>query len=278
MTSERPVGISLVVALWHLDPVPAAVPIAADAVSALFGAEADTTTAQCMLGFFGRLVQVDYLALVEYRSERQGGGFAPELKEGHARQGVRNVTPDCFALYRQHFWQHDEGTRIAERVRANDSAGVAAMHVRADDIHVPQWREEIYERARLADRLNFFYSPAQGRVFAVNLYRDRSRGGFGDTEIGRLLDVAGLLRQAHRLSLMTQPDPLMRRGDLPAEIDRASAVLVTKVPELSPEKQRCAHASPVGSALTASPQTLGSPRRRSPPCANAPMPSWRHAG
>ena len=208
-------------------------PIAADAVSALFGAVHDTTTAQRMLGFFGRLVQVDYLSLVEYQPESQRGGFVPELKESHARQGVPNITPDCFALYRQHFWRHDEGTRVAEHVRTTDSSGVAAMHVRADDIHVPQWREEIYERARLAGRLSFFYSPARGRVFAVNLYRDRSRGGFSDAEIGRLLDVAGLVRQAHRLTLMTQPDVLPSRKDLQTEIDRAVLILAGKAPDLS---------------------------------------------
>jgi DNA-binding CsgD family transcriptional regulator len=189
-----------------------------------------------MLSFFSRLIAVDYLSLVEYEKDSRSRSVGPELREGHARSGVKNVTPDCFALYRQCFWREDDGTRVAQRLSEQSLPGVAAMHVRADDIQVPAWREEIYERAHLAGRLTFFYSPVPGRTFSVNLYRDRAGGHFNDGEVGRLLDVACLVRQAHKLVLTTHCTTGCATSDREAQIARAQLSLRRGVPELTPRE------------------------------------------
>jgi len=222
--------------VWQIDQVPAAVPVSAEAVSALFGGDAAASPAQCMLSFFSRLVAVDYLSLVEYERDGRSRAVVPELQEGHARSGVKNVTPDCFSLYRQHFWRLDDGTRLAQRFSEQQPPGVAAMYVRADDIHVPAWREEIYERAHLAGRLNFFYCPVPGRTFSVNLYRDRASGGFAEAEVGRLLDVACLIRQAHKLALNGRSAAHRRPADRDAHILQAEASLRREVPDLTPRE------------------------------------------
>jgi len=222
-----------------------------------------------MLAFVSRLVDVDYLSLVEYERDPRSRGVVPELQEGHARVGVKNVTPDCFALYRKHFWREDAGTLLAQRFSEQQLAGVAAMHVRADDIAVPAWREEIYVRAHLAGRLNFFYAPVAGRIFSVNLYRDRARGGFSDSEVGCLLDVASLIRQAHQLALDGRRAVGVSPYDRAARVSRAEAALRREVAELTPrERAVCARiacgmsADGIAVDLGVAPSTVTTLRKR----------------
>lgn len=219
--------------LWHLDPSPSAVPVAADAVGELFSADAQASAAQCMLGFFNRVVPVDYLTLVEYQPDPRSSRRVPELTEGHARQGVRNVAPACFALYRAHFWRHDNATQVAERLAEGTDSGVAAMHLDASDIQLSQWREEIYDRAGLAARLNLLFSSAPDRVFAVNLYRGRARGGFAEAEICRLLDLAGLVRTAHVHALRFRREADGARAERVVAQERALMLLAARFPDLS---------------------------------------------
>jgi len=217
---------------WQLEPTPPPGLISADAVCLLFGTPSDTTPAKRMLGFLERLVPIDYLSLVEYLPNRRERMATPELVEGHSRAGVINVTPDCFAHYRRFFWRQDDATRVAHEVGQRQLEGVSAMHVQADEIRFASWRQEIYERAHLAGRLSFLYSPVPHRTFSVNLYRDRSHGDFRPAEIESLLGVASLLRQAHSLNLCSSP--LVRQASHQAQrIDLAEAALQRKVPQLS---------------------------------------------
>jgi DNA-binding CsgD family transcriptional regulator len=217
---------------WQLESTPAPHPVAADAVALLFRGAPDATPAESMLAFLNRLVAVDYLSLVEYVPNRREGARAPELAEGRARPGVTNVTPDCFAHYRRYFWRHDEGTRVAHEVGQRRVDGLVAMHVLADDICITSWRQEIYDRAHLAGRLSFFYSPVAGRTFAINLYRDRAQGDFGRAEIERLLGVASLLKQAHGLAMCSSA-PLRDAADRDQRVTLAEAALRRRVPQLS---------------------------------------------
>jgi DNA-binding CsgD family transcriptional regulator len=251
---------------WHLDPTPAPQPLGADAVAVLLGAPQDEAPAATMLAFLNRLVPVDYLSLVEYRPDRAARLAAPELVEGHARPGVANVTPDCFAHYRRCFWREDLGTRIAHQVGRADGAGVAALHVQAEEIQVDSWRHEIYDRASLAARLSFFYTPVDGSTFGINLYRDRTHGGFGAGEIDRLLAVAPLLRQTHRMALCGAAPGARDRAQ---RLERALAALRRKAPELSArELAVCARiaigtsADGIAAELDVAPSTVVTLRKR----------------
>lgn len=268
--------------IWQLDRSPGRLPLPADAVALLLDASADRRPAAAMLAFLDAIVPVDYLSLVEYRPSRLEGMQTPELVEGLARPGTANLTPDCFAQYRQRYWRDDRATRIAQGVAADASGGIAAMHVHAADIPLAAWRREIYDRAQLADRMSFHYSVPGARTFAINLYRDRGRGGFGADEIDRLLAVAPLLGRAHRAALRagaSADDDVAADvgagadGTTRAEPSRRLAVARTSisraVPELSPrELEVCARIAcgmpldGIATELDVAPSTVATLRKR----------------
>ncbi|TFY96799.1 helix-turn-helix transcriptional regulator [Ramlibacter rhizophilus] len=221
---------------WHLDPAPTAQPLSAQAVGLLLDAPDRPQPAAALMAFVDSVVPVDYLSLVEYRSARREAVAAPELVEGHARPGMANVTPECFATYRERFWREDAGTQLAQRV--DQPRGMAALHVVAEEIHSESWRRDIYERARLRSRLSFFYAPVPGARFAINLYRDVARGDFQPAEIERLLGVAPLLARTHRNVL---GGAAARPSHGPQAVAWAESALQRQLPELSPrERAVCA--------------------------------------
>ncbi|HZH07656.1 MAG TPA: LuxR family transcriptional regulator, partial [Lautropia sp.] len=195
---------------WHVDAASRSHSVAASSIALLLDASTEAEPAARMLAFLNEVAPVDYFSLVEYVQDRHEGLAAPELLEGHAGASSPNVTAECFAHYRRHFWREDRATHIAQQLgRGADASPVTGLHFKAGDIHVPSWRTEIYERARLADRLTFLYSPVPHSAYSINLYRDLAHGAFRAAEIERLLAVAPLLKQTHRSAL--------RAGSAPGE-------------------------------------------------------------
>lgn len=250
---------------WHIDAASPAQSLRADCVALLLDAPHDAQPAAKMLAFLNGVVQVDYLSLVEYVHSNASGPAAPELVEGHASERVQNVTAECFVHYRRFFWREDQATRIAQHL-GQGKAPVTALHFKAGDIHVPSWRTEIYERAHLADRLSFLYSPLPQRTFGINLYRGNAVGGFRTREIDALLAVAPLLRQTHRGALCSAA----RLGcDLGQRIAQAQAALARRAPELSVrERDVCARVAcgisgdGIAADLDVAPSTVATLRKR----------------
>lgn len=250
-----------------MDRTPPPHPLAGDAVALLLQAPQAQAPAATLLAFLNRLAPVDYLSVVEYLPQRHEPLPAPELVEGHARPGLVNVTPECFRRYRHSFWREDEGTRIAHQSRVR-AGGLAALHFRAEDIHVPSWRSDIYDKAHLSGRLSFYYEAMAGATFAMNLYRDRSHGGFRAGEIDLLLGVAPLLLQAHEAALAcgVPGGGALARDE---QVARAQAALRRKAPELSQrELAVCARiacgtsADGIAAELDIAPSTVVTLRKR----------------
>lgn len=207
--------------MWVVDAPSRDSALPAHAVSTLLGA-VDGGLAQHMLGFLNSLVEVDHITLVRY--ERRAG--APRLVQGHARQASAHaLTGKCFGIYLAGYWRSDQTTALAQRLQEQHSAAVTALHQRAQDIPLDAWRQEIYERERLADRLSFVYSLARDEAWAINLYRDTRLGSFRAAEVERLLGIAPLLRQVHRSA---KPQPTGQR-----EPEDLAALLRRRVPTLS---------------------------------------------
>lgn len=267
---------------WIVPPsAPRGVPaLDLDAVALLLDAPLAGNPARAMLSFLNRLAPVEYLSLVEYADE------GPTLREGHAhRPGVRNITGECWRLYRHRFFGYDEATRLAARLGeerggrggcGTSEAGaplpsqpqeppVLALHYRPQDIPVAGWRQEIYEREHLSDRLTFVYSPLPGTAYSINLYRDESLGGFGTPEIDRLMAAAPLLRQVHRNALRLRGQEASRT----ARVAAAAEALKEKAPQLSPrEREVCARiawgmsADGIAAELDIAPSTVVTLRKR----------------
>lgn len=165
------------------------------AVSLLLDAPRDAAPARAMLHFLNALLPVEFISLVSHGDE------APAQIEGHAfHAATPNVTRDCFAQYRRHFYRFDDATRIARqmRVQTRESAAMTVLHMRSPDIPDAGWRQQIYEREHLSERLALLYMPAPRTAFSINLYRSEAMGRFAPQEIECVLAVSPLLRQVHR--------------------------------------------------------------------------------
>lgn len=256
---------------WHVADASSSQALAASAVALLLEAPGQRDPGAKMLGFLNALTPVDYLSLVEYVPVSRGGAAAPAFFEGHSAAPYRNVTSECFAHYRQHFWREDQATRIAQQLHAASARppqSVTALHFSAQDIAVPAWRKEIYEREHLADRLSFLYAPVPGSAWAVNLYRDRSHGVFTAGEIDTLLAVAPLLKLTHR-GVLGHAAEGEAKQDRRARTARVTAALRRQAPELSArELEVCAHiacgvpADGIAAELGVAPSTVLTLRKR----------------
>lgn len=239
------------------------------AVAALLDAPQAAQPAGRMLQCLNEVAAVDYLSLVAYGAPQQGD--APSLVEGHAsRSETRDVTAECFAIYRQRYWRSDEATAIAGQLHeaAGDTGPVTAMHFHAGDVPVAAWRREIYEREQLCDRLSFLYAPRPRAVYAINLYRRAPHGPFRPGEVQRLLGLAPLLRQAHRAALANR-GPVLGSNRPAARLQQAQGALKTIAPALSPRELQVAariacgtSADGIAAELDIAPSTVITLRRR----------------
>lgn len=253
---------------WFVQDPPAGHALATPSVGLLLQAANEAAPGAKLLAFINQLAPVEYISLVEYGDD--AADEAPTLREGHARGAhARDVTAECFAIYRRRYWRSDQATGIARHLRRDTRAGtpVAALHFQPGDIPVAAWRNEIYEREHLADRLSFLYSPLPRTAFAINLYRDEALGRFAPGEIERLLAVAPLLKQVHQGALQ-RPGQVGTQGHA-VRLARARTAIAARAPQLSPrELEVCARiacgisADGIAAELDVAPSTVLTLRKR----------------
>jgi DNA-binding CsgD family transcriptional regulator len=154
-----------------------------------------------MLSAVNEVAAVDYISLLSH--EKAASHLAPRFEAGCSRApGIANVTALCFDLYRQRYWQADTlQHRAIEQASQGADSDVMASHMRTQDIPLPGWREEIYQRQHLADRLSFTYALSGSSIYTINLYRSSSVGVLRDQDLQQLLPLAMLLRQTHAQAL-----------------------------------------------------------------------------
>lgn len=217
---------------WLLDNPPAGHTLDAGAVAELLDAGDARAPALKMLDFINHVAPVEYISLVEYVDGM------PSQVEGHAFSGQqRNITAECFALYKQRFMQVDDLTRMATRMRgeADPQAPVTALLYDLADIPDPAWRAQIFDGRDLTGRLSFLYAPLPRTVFALNLYRDGANGSFREQELTRLLGLGPILKKVHRGALRSQlasPDTQQRVPAILSNLLRTAPQLSTREREV----------------------------------------------
>jgi DNA-binding CsgD family transcriptional regulator len=231
-------------------------------VADLLDAARPAAPALAMLAVLQRTAGADFLSLMQYDDD------APMLVDSLSRAPESaHVTVDCFALYRRHFYGLDSMTPLAGRLRSDSDpeAPLIALRQGIQDVPHSGWRETIYERAQLCDRLTLLYAPVPHSVFAINLYRSSASGGYGREELDRVLDVAPLVRRVHRNAL----GAAAQQAGTPARVTQAEQALASRAPRLSlRERQVCARiavgltADGIGADLGVSPSTVVTLRKR----------------
>lgn len=246
---------------WFVEAAPREQCLDLAGVSLLMEAHRRPAPAQALLEVVNHVAPVEFISLVAY----DDGG--PRLLEGHAHSpGVRNVTGECWALYRQRFFSLDAATRLASRM-PHGLSRMAVAALRCDAEHIPdqEWRRSIYDRERLTDRLTFLYALPDRKAYAINLYRNEAMGRFMPGEIDQLLGLSPLLRQAHQAALGTGREA----RDIDARVAAAHARLALHAPQLSSrEAEVCARvacgmsADGIAEALDVAPSTVVTLRKR----------------
>jgi len=104
---------------------------------------------------------------------------------------------DVADTYARHFYGLDGNQRI---VTAGEKPGASLLLHRqsSDDIAHSGYRAACYFEPNVSDRLSLLLQPTDSIWLCVNLYRDRSRGGFQPQEIAFVEAFAPLISQAAR--------------------------------------------------------------------------------
>lgn len=219
--------------VWHVDS-PNVIGNLRLSSAALLLKSARTPDPRSWLDFMGDIAPIDYLCVVEYvQRPVESGSATPELVGGASTPDVSNVTHECFSLYRKAYWRIDDATPFAQR--GGDAGNeILGMRLRREDIKDDSWRQEIYDKTSLEERLTLLYSPVPGTSYAMNLYRSARNGSFSDLEIHSLMEVAPLVRLAHQAAIA-------ERGSTERAIDErihdAARRLGQRVPALSSREQ-----------------------------------------
>lgn len=204
-------------------------------VSLLLDAVRRPTLAPSFLRAVNRLAPAAYISLVRYDEA------GPVLLEGHAHEALpRNITHDCWARYRERFFRLDELPRLAQRLRADATtpqAGLLASHCVTEQIPDAGWRDEVYRRSELSDRLTLLYAPVRGLACSINLYRTEQMGPFGEQALAQVFGLAPLLKRVHGQVLGAND----HGDDIDSRIHTAEQALGSRTAQLSPrERQVCA--------------------------------------
>jgi DNA-binding CsgD family transcriptional regulator len=220
--------------LWSVHEPPPGLALDAGAVALLLGMSDQPSTAGAMLACVNRLVPVDYISI-----EAHGDGPPRQLEGRSTAPGCDQVPEKCFETYREAHYRCDEVTQLAHLIRGQGpDAPLLVLHRRAEDLPSVPWRQDVYDRQGLADRLSYVYAIAPEQVVSVHLYRSRGRGACTAGELRQLRGLGLLLRQAHRLAIRCPHDPAGRR---PAQVARAERLLALRAPALSlREREVCA--------------------------------------
>lgn len=137
--------------------------------------------AHALLRMMEPLVPVDHLAIVTFDDE-----LAAHLVTAVSRQ-PGNPALEAGRLYeRSRFYRHDPGARQLS------AGGPVLSQLRASDIKDRQYRQEIYDRYRLLERLSLV-DRVRDRWIMVNLYRGRGSDFFQERDITRVRESAPLL-------------------------------------------------------------------------------------
>jgi DNA-binding CsgD family transcriptional regulator len=141
--------------------------------------------AHALLRAMEPLVPVDHLAVVVFDNE-----LAAHLAGAGSRQ-PGNVALEAGRLYeRARFYRHDPGAQ--QLGVAGGSEGPVLSRLRAADITDTKYRQEIYDRFRLLERLSVM-ARVRNHWIMLNLYRSRGSDPFRERDIACVREMAPLL-------------------------------------------------------------------------------------
>lgn len=119
-------------------------------------------------------------------------GDRPKLLAAGTRHHDTGLVLRCGEAYIEHYYRHDP---LFEPLR---SAPGQVGHLLAQDIRFMPYREAIYQRHDMIERLSSLYLDEQDRPVLFNLYRHRDQGFFSDSELRMCEALSPVLLQLLR--------------------------------------------------------------------------------
>ncbi|WP_322363980.1 helix-turn-helix transcriptional regulator [Pseudomonas sp. Teo4] len=129
-------------------------------------------------GFPGALLDcLGQWADCQHFSVLRMAGERPQLLAAGTRHPDASLVLRCGQAYIERYYQHDP---LFEPLRA---APGQVGHLLAQDIRFMPYREAIYQRNDMIERLSSLYLDEQQRPVLFNLYRHRDQGFFSEREL-----------------------------------------------------------------------------------------------
>ena len=139
------------------------------------------------LSTINTLVPVNHLVIFTFDDH-----FVPHYLSGAALEGA-NISFDLAQLYTRYFYLLDPGIRALKQI--DEYQGSTLLKLRARDIQNAQYREQIYTRHQLLERLSWL-GQTEDCWYSANLYRDVATGPFSQRDKSVLQAQADLLCSA----------------------------------------------------------------------------------
>ncbi len=133
----------------------------------------------------------------------------------------------CWHAYSRQFHAYDD---LYSRMQSQHQAdhGLLIGHILAEDIQFAPYREDVYQRNGMGERLSGLTWDADGTPLLFNLYRQRESGYFQDREIGDFEQLTPALLQLLKGHLA------MRRGG--SRPDDWRPILLRRAPQLTEQE------------------------------------------
>ncbi len=137
----------------------------------------------------------------------------PQLIAAESRGGATLARSAARAYFGGLFYRHDPTRRALARPPAREDAPLL-LRLAASDIQDRAWRQRVYERYGLEERLALL-GLAGHHWLALNLYRGKADGAFTDAGVQVLQDGAALLLELVARHYAFRPPAAWRRAARP---------------------------------------------------------------
>ncbi|MFP6851033.1 MAG: LuxR C-terminal-related transcriptional regulator [Pseudomonas sp.] len=144
--------------------------------------------------------------------------------------GTLHRDPDlvwrCWQAYARQFHQHDE--LYSQMLKTDQSRGALVGHLLAEDIEFAPYRQDIYLRNGMTERLSgLTWDDQQNPVF-FNLYRHKEIGYFSDREIAAFEQLTPALIQIVRGHMALSSPRRSNANEQRSRLVRHAPTLTTK--------------------------------------------------
>lgn len=176
--------------------------------------------ASSLLDCLGRWVQSQHFCVLRM-DQRQ-----PKMLLAGTRHRDPNLVWRCWHAYARQFHSHDE--LYSQMLRTQRARGTLVGHLLAEDIQFAPYRQDVYLRNGMTERLSSLSWDERGEPVLFNLYRHREAGYFSDREIGAFEQLTPALIQLTRGHLALSPAMPIERNEARSRLLRQSPDLTEK--------------------------------------------------